>query len=161
MPFRLINFNIKSIFRLKIYYFLATANNNCFSTMEGENHISERDDVVIRFSGDSGDGMQMTRQAVYRYGSSDGQRHFDLSRLSGRDTRAAGDRFRSLGISGAYRRSSGLYPGRLLRRTGRDESGRPEGQRPLAEARGRRSSATATRSTTAASSGQVSGRSIR
>ena len=28
--------------------------------MEGENHISERDDVVIRFSGDSGDGMQMT-----------------------------------------------------------------------------------------------------
>ena len=28
--------------------------------MEGENHISERDDVVIRFWGDSGDGMQMT-----------------------------------------------------------------------------------------------------
>ena len=38
---------------------MATANNNCFSTMEGENHISERDDVVIRFSGDSGDGMQL------------------------------------------------------------------------------------------------------
>ena len=96
--------------------------------MEGENHISERDDVVIRFSGDSGDGMQMT-----------GKLFTDTAALMGNGISTFPDFPAEIrapqgtvsGVSG-FQVHIGDHPVS----TPGDYCGRPEGQRPLAEARG-------------------------
>ena len=91
-----------------------------------QEHVQELQDVVIRFSGDSGD-------AFLRHLGAHGQRHLDLSRLPRRDSCAAGNRGRSIGLPGPFRRTARHQPRRLLRRTGSDESRGAQSQPPLAQ----------------------------
>jgi 2-oxoglutarate ferredoxin oxidoreductase subunit alpha len=54
--------------------------------------------VVVRFAGDSGDGMQLDRRAVHAVHRAGGQRPCDVPGLPGGNPRAAGHAVRRLGV---------------------------------------------------------------
>ena len=86
------------------------------------------DDVVIRFAGDSGDGMQIDRQPVHQHLGAPRQRPRDVPRLPGRDPRARRHAAGRLGLPGAHRRLRHPHAGRRARRAGGDEPGGAQGQ---------------------------------
>ena len=65
--------------------------------------VKELDQVVVRFSGDSGDGMQLA-----------GNRHFHIPRLSRRHPRPARLADRCLWFPGTHRCWQGVHPWRQV-----------------------------------------------
>ncbi len=86
--------------------------------------VKQLDRVVIRFAGDSGDGMQLTGDRFTSESAAFGNDLSTLAELPGRDPRAAGHHGRRLVVPGALRRPRHPHPGRRARRPRRDESGR-------------------------------------
>ena len=90
--------------------------------------VQRLDRVVIRFAGDSGDGMQLTGD---RFTSETAVLGNDLSTLPNfpAEIRApSGHAARGLQLPAALRRPRRPDPRRRPRRAGRDEPGGPEGQ---------------------------------
>ena len=107
--------------------------------------------VIVRFAGDSGDGMQLTGDRFTWESAALGN---DLSTLPGlprRDPGASRAHSRGLRLPAALRRSRHHDPGRRAQRAGGHEPRRAEGQPPLTLAAGRRSSSTPTSSPSATS----------
>ena len=86
------------------------------------------DRLVVRFAGDSGDGMQLTGDRFTSVERVVRQRPVDLSRLSRRDPGAAGHRQRRLGVPGPDLRPRHHHPRRRAERAGRHEPRRPQGR---------------------------------
>ena len=68
--------------------------------------VKELDQVVVRFSGDSGDGMQLAGNSR--------KWHFHIPRLSRRHPRPARFADGCLWLSGSHRCRQGLYPWRQV-----------------------------------------------
>ena len=95
----------------------------------GTQHVTEQlDQVIVRFAGDSGDGMQLT-----------GDRFTTTSALFGNDLSTfpdfpaeirapAGTLERGVGVPGPHLRPRHPHPGRRAQRPGGDEPGRAQGQ---------------------------------
>ena len=111
-----------------------------------QEHVQELQDVRHPLLGRFGRRNAAHGDAFLRHLGAHGQRHLDLSGLPRRDSCAAGNRGRSIGLPGPFRRTARHQPRRLLRRTGSDESRGAQSQPPLAQKRERRSSSTAIRS---------------
>ena len=86
------------------------------------------DGVVIRFAGDSGDGMQVTGSQFTTTSALVGNDLATLPRLPGRDPRARRHAAGRLGLPGAHRRPRHPHPRRRARRAGGDEPGGAQGQ---------------------------------
>ena len=91
-------------------------------------YVQQLDRVVIRFAGDSGDGMQLTGDRFTSRDRGARQRPVDAAQLPGRDPRAPGHPARRLQLPAALRRPRHPDPGRRARRARRDEPGGAQGQ---------------------------------
>ena len=89
--------------------------------------VQQLDRVVIRFAGDSGDGMQLTGD---RFTSETAALGNDLSTLPNfpAEIRAPQGTLPGVSLPAALRRPRRPHPGRRPRRAGRDEPGRAQGQ---------------------------------
>ncbi len=113
--------------------------------------VEELDRVIIRFAGDSGDGMQLDRESLHRRDRRRRQRPGDAAELPGRDPGAGGHAGGSLGVPDPLRVAGHPDPRRPSERAGGDEPGRAEGQTAPSSSEGPRSSSTRTRSRSATS----------
>ena len=90
--------------------------------------VVELDRVVIRFAGDSGDGMQTDRRTVHPETAELRQRPRHAAELPGRDPRSPGHAARRLELPAALRQPRHPHARRSTGRPGRDEPGGAEGQ---------------------------------
>ena len=88
----------------------------------------ERESVVVRFAGDSGDGMQLTGMQFTTESALAGNDIGTLPGLSRRDPRTRRHARRRQRLPAELLEPRGLHAGRRPRRAGRDESGGAEGQ---------------------------------
>ena len=81
--------------------------------MENDIRVKELDEVVVRFSGDSGDGMQLAGNIFSTVSATVGN---DISTfpVSGRHPSPAGFADRCFGISGTHRRPQSVHSGRQV-----------------------------------------------
>ena len=101
--------------------------------------VQQLDRVIIRFAGDSGDGMQLTGDRFTQETASFGNDLSTLPNFPAEIRAPAGTLPGRLVVPGALRRPRHPDPGRRARRAGRDEPGRAA--RPTsATCRGRRRS---------------------
>ena len=109
--------------------------------------VQQLDRVVIRFAGDSGDGMQLTGDRFTQETAVVRQRPVDPAELPGRDPRPSRAPCPAcLSFQLHFADHDILTPGDAPRRAGRDEPGRAEGEPRRPAARRRRSSSTPTTS---------------
>ena len=112
----------------------------------GHVKVERRERVIVRFAGDSGDGMQLAggrftdATAVVR------QRPGDAAELPGRDPRARRQPRRRLELPDPLRRARHRDAGRHAQRARGHEPGGAAGQRRASSSAARRSSSTRTRS---------------
>ena len=85
--------------------------------------------VVVRFAGDSGDGMQLTGGQFTLVDRARRQRPCDLPRFPGRNPRAAGHDVRRLRLPDQFRLLRDRHRRRPARRADRDEPGGAQGER--------------------------------
>ena len=109
------------------------------------------DRVVIRFAGDSGDGMQLTGDRFTERQRAVRQRPADAARLPGRDPGPGRHARRRLGVPGPHLRPRHHHARRRAERAGGDEPGGAEGRAAPTSSRAARSSSTPTPSTSATS----------
>ena len=112
----------------------------------GTKEIKRLDRVIIRFAGDSGDGMQLTGDRFTSETASFGNDLSTLPNFPAEIRAPAGHAARGLGLPAALRRPRHPDAGRRARRPGRDEPGGAEGEPRRPAARRRRSSSTPTSS---------------
>ena len=74
--------------------------------------VTTLDRVIIRFAGDSGDGMQLTGDRFTQETATARQRPLDPAQLPGRDPRAPGHAAGRLDLPGALRRPRHPHPRR-------------------------------------------------
>ena len=98
--------------------------------------VKQLDRVIIRFAGDSGDGMQLTGDRFTQESAVVRQRPGDAAELPRRDPGASGHAAGRLVVPGALRRPRHPDRGRRPGRAGGDEPGGAEGQ-PRRPAQGR------------------------
>ncbi len=87
----------------------------------------ELDRAVIRFAGDSGDGMQLTGEQFTTESAWAGNDLATLAELPRRDPRPGRDAVRRLELPAPVREPARLHAGRSSGLPGRDESGRAQG----------------------------------
>ncbi len=90
--------------------------------------VKQLDRVIIRFAGDSGDGMQLTGDRFTQETASFGNDLVDAAQLPGRDPGPPGHAARGVVVPGALRRPRHPHRGRRARRAGGDEPRRAAGQ---------------------------------
>ena len=90
--------------------------------------VKQLDRVIIRFAGDSGDGMQLTGDRFTQESAAFGNDLLDPAELPRGDPRAAGHAPRRLVVPGPFRRPRHPHSRRRPRRAGRDEPRRPARQ---------------------------------
>ena len=100
--------------------------------------VTELDRVVIRFAGDSGDGMQLTGDRFTQEAAAFGNDFSTLPNFPAEIRAPAGHHGRRLVVPAALRRPRHPHPRRPARRPGGDEPGRAQGQRLATCARARR-----------------------
>ena len=108
--------------------------------------VKQLDRVIIRFAGDSGDGMQLTGDRFTQETASFGNDLSTLPNFPAEIRAPAGHAARRLVLPAALRRPRHPHPGRRPRRARRDEPGRAQGQHRGPARRARRSSSTPTTS---------------
>ena len=86
--------------------------------------VKQLDRVIIRFAGDSGDGMQLTGDRFTQESAAFGNDLLDPAELPRRDPRPAGHAAGRLVVPGALRRPRHPHARRRARRAGGDEPGR-------------------------------------
>ena len=116
-------------------------------TVAREHTLIDVDRAVIRFAGDSGDGMQLTGRPLHHVLGAVRQRPVHPAGLPGRDPGAGRDPGRRLRLPGPHLRPRHPHPGRPPERAGGDEPGGPQGQPRRPHRRRAPSSSTATPST--------------
>ena len=85
--------------------------------------VKELDSVVVRFSGDSGDGMQLAGNIFSTVSATVGNSISTFADYPA-DIRAPGFTDRCIGLSGTHRRRQGVHPWRQVRRSCGNECGR-------------------------------------
>ena len=83
--------------------------------------VKELEEVVVRFSGDSGDGMQLAGNIFSNMSATVGN-HLYIPRLPGRHPRSARFVNRGFRFSSTHRRRASLHSRRSLSRIGSNES---------------------------------------
>ena len=109
------------------------------------------DRLVVRFAGDSGDGMQLTGDRFTSVSALVRQRPVDAARLPGRDPRPSRHGQRRVQLPGPHLRPRHHHAGRRAQRAGGDEPGGAEGRPRPARAGRHADRQRATRSTSATS----------
>ncbi len=90
----------KMLFCQTIFRLTNTKNTITTFVMLQETNVKTIDKVVIRFAGDSGDGMQLAGNIFSNISAGEGNQISTFPGLSGRDPRAPGFAERSVGLSG-------------------------------------------------------------
>ena len=85
--------------------------------------IEERERVIVRFAGDSGDGMQLAGQPVHRRDRGGRQRPRDAAELPGRDPGSRRHAGRRVGVPDPLRLARHPHARRRAERARRDEPG--------------------------------------
>ena len=117
----------------------------------GQRTVKELDRAVIRFAGDSGDGMQLTGEQFTTESAVGGQRHRDAAELPRRDPRPCRHAVRRLELPAPVRQPARLHAGRPPRLPGGHEPRRAQGASSRPQDRAACSSSTRPPSTSATS----------